>query len=551
MHGILALFTAIIALGFPGPGAAQVTGRVLENTDGNFLFVPDREDIAVVPLNIERSRAEALSRLPGLALPEGALPTIAESLAGTDLAQEVELPAIAALQAAEEVLRAPRYERLYDAADALLREVESSLTEAATSGADDQPSVLRERMSDFGATASTLILETLNADDGSIEQVNKLVELISTIERDLARLGPPPEDIADQSEFEKAIYAGGREYPPYIYRQIASNTQGVVGIAERTGLGAGQLKPHCSGALVGSSVILTARHCLFDTRDGVPRRRPDGNLKVIFDFESDPAFPFTPTEVNVERVIAMGERDGRPTGEKLDYALLEIARTPEPAIVWQISDAAPSALLDPSRQICLVTFTLQREEEIYVVGHPQSRARAVADSGKVLFPYRVDESALGLLTKRVLEQLHAAAVAEGAESDRLLDLYRRWTESYVETPKGSGTYIHNSAKFGGQPTLGIQSNTFGGNSGGPVFSKLYNHMVGLFRGGAFDFQRELVPGWEFHEAALPIERVILDLNDQVPGWQEQYKVCAWGSDNQFRLWSGDPNLLEHCSRVCR
>ena len=512
---------------------AQIQGRVVEEEAGKFVFQSADPAVQSVPLEIDAAKASRLSRLPLISTTEGDPHQVSELLA-KDAAQ---LSSVTKFREVENVFRASRFDSVKRAFQKLETEVGRTLQLGEMSAADSRD-VIRSQEIKAAAEVSKAVLDTLEANDGTLEQIIGLQELIEQIEEEIKGLEPPISDeLAELSAVEKTLYVGGREYSPGVYRRIAINTQGSVGLK----IVPGSDKVYCSGAVIGEDLILTARHCLFNLIAEEVIQIPINKIRVVFDFETG----INRKEKRIESVIAMGDRSADPAKD-LDFAVLKVSDIPPPSVVLMVEDG----IVRPSeRKVCMTTANLQREEEIYVVGHPKEQSRTVADNGQVLFPYIVSEEVLGLLHLSVLKELRVEAGSDDATSERIFELLRRWTDSYKD--QGDGMYLHNSRAFHGRPTLGIQSNTYGGSSGGPVFSKVYNRLVGVFRSGEFDGKALLEGGWENHESALPIELVITDMTQRQSDWMEIHKVCAWGKDGDFEsLWSDNSDLLEHCTTVC-
>lgn len=569
LFGVLTAASALMPAASRAQDTLGLTGQVFELSDQRFVLQPTEPSAPTIELIVPPLVGESLTRLPQVTLREAEINDLGTVIT-VDPSANVSPTQLSSLA---------RFNELVDAGgsapdDALataFRNLEvtaaRSLDPGTPSPGNPRPVTLREgpdvlglpfadnplrlRLLEAASAVSLRTVATLeNAPDAAA--VDELQELMALLSAEIANLEPPAaEDRTRGTAMEKAFYAGGREYAPYVYRLIAANTQGTVGIGETFGAGGGGTLVHCSGALIGPGLVLTARHCLYSDRQGQEVRRRIGSLRVVFDYEIDPGIRMERTDVPVLGLVAEGGPSAVEPGEPLDYALLQIEEAPSSIAYWIYAAAGATAPPSvPTRQVCLSTVNLNRDEEIYVIGHPRTSARAVADNGRVLFPYRVAEETFGYLTHLVLKEIAAAAAAQGADADHLAEQRRRWKESY--RAQGDGTYLHNSLQFRGQPTLGIAANTFGGNSGGPVFSKLYNHVVGVFRSGQFDGQTVLPGNWEFHESALPIETVMRDMDRRQTGWMEDLGVCVWGrGDDAFALWSVDADLKAHCDRVCR
>lgn len=292
----------------------------------------------------------------------------------------------------------------------------------------------------------------------------------------------------------KAIYRHDDRYRPQAYTRIYENSRGSLGLVKR-----GDSQPVCSGVLVGENLALTNYHC-------VNTLLPE-DLKVQFNYELDlegsslPARSFP--------VTAFLASNDEATG--IDFALLELG--PDGPDNEQAGQVFPPQ--------CLSTVRVQRDDPLYLVGHPDRAPRTVHDNAFVYFPFRITSGEMQVL-KWLVEDEFAGVEDADEQMATFLASYKS-----VETG-GVQMFEHHSQRFNGRPTIGADADTYHGNSGSPAYSRKTHDIVGILFAGEEDVTAAWIPGWRSHEAIVPITEVMRHLDDALPGWRARPGVCIKG-----------------------
>tara|TARA_R110002072_G_scaffold66037_2_gene163179 strand:+ start:2471 stop:3982 length:1512 start_codon:yes stop_codon:yes gene_type:complete len=290
----------------------------------------------------------------------------------------------------------------------------------------------------------------------------------------------------------KAVFAREDIYRPTTYRKIFENSRGAAGIVRRDDNGA----PGCSGFLVGSDLLMTARHCVgnYEVSD----------LTVWFDYEElDANHTMNTVAVPVAEIEFLGTtfRIGSPD---MDFALLRLSK--------HVTDANRPRL-------CLGAKRAYRDDPIYVVGHPNYRRRQVHDNAFIYYPFEVSEKDIVLLRAVVKSEYRNHPDQEVVLKD--------FEESYVKFAPEK-VYRNYSKRWRGQPTIGADSDTYKGNSGSPVFDRRSHLVIGILFDGQQDHTQSFTVDWQTHEAILPTSEIIRQLNAKKPDWAQGHDVCIDG-----------------------
>lgn len=543
---------------FAGPGDAKLRGRLIEQSGtGQAVFLPTQPGIQAFGVEIPRALGESLKAsdtdLPELEIkfrkPQHGFMLM-------PVVEEAQLPSVRLLEANQEALNA---ENLQDLRRSLLtlQNVSGRALGPSTSVTLEALEVKQLETLSVASTTLNALADVSAVAPPPVRDIETAMEVFLTLLHELKR--PGREACANRAPSIKAIYCRESRYSIESYRAIATISHGVVGIGQKVG-SSEKFKPTCSGSLIGENLVLTSAHCLLiDKKHHDAGFHSIDDFRVVFDYEESSVLEdLQRNNVPIKRVLHP-DLSVRTSLPEHDFVLLEIETTPEPKGLMALAGK------NTSRQICLSTRDIEQNQGTYLLGHPMLEERQVADFGRVLFPFRVrSESKLDELGKKVLYDLRqeldtvdeqdvrlAALGASPTETKELkaFKLWQRWEKSYVKTPSG---FEHFSLLWRGQATIGLEIDGYSGNSGGPVMDRASHRQIGVFREGQRDTSQILLPSWQTHEAALPVEFVLSDMMSSThPDWMESYLVCVFGRNGaSTRLWSDDNDLKRHCREVC-
>lgn len=283
-------------------------------------------------------------------------------------------------------------------------------------------------------------------------------------------------------------------YAPETYQRIHASTRSAAALRVK-----GQPLPQCSGVLISKNQFLTNRHCV-STQDA-------SQLEVVFDYEED--LQGTPMPHRTYPVSAIRFRDGDPF---LDFSILELG-----------PDAAGSQPGDVYPSQCIARSEPKHKEAIYVVGFPLGEPRVVHDNTHVYFPFRINEDEYFRLEISVREEFRPGAEEDQAYADGKI---REFMDSYRQVLiSGTPMFEYYSQRFGRQPTMGVDSDTYAGNSGSPAFHRRTHAVVGLLFDGHQASNQPWAPGWRMHEAVLPASKIVEAITSQDPTWISAQGIC--------------------------
>lgn len=283
-------------------------------------------------------------------------------------------------------------------------------------------------------------------------------------------------------------------YPPQTYQRIFANTRGALALRLR-----GESQPQCSGVLVADNLVLTNRHCVSNVAAS--------EMEVVFDYEDDldgnrlPARAFPVSSIKF--------RGGEPY---LDFSVLEIGPDTTGVLPGQVYPAQ-----------CIAKDTPKHKDAIYVVGFPLGQPRVVHDNTHVYFPFRISSDEYIKIEFSVREEFKPGAEEDQAYIDGKI---KEFHDSYKQRIDGGNTiFEYYSKRFDEQPTIGVDSDTYPGNSGSPAFHRRTHALVGLLFDGHRTSSAPWRPGWRTHEAVLPVTKIIEAMEAQEPGWFSSQAIC--------------------------
>ncbi len=305
------------------------------------------------------------------------------------------------------------------------------------------------------------------------------------------------EQHAELRRLEKSLYGRDDRYPPQTYERIYANSRGAFALRAKA-----EERPRCSAVLIGEKLALTNNHCILE-------EAPD-EFVAVFDYEDDLSGNELPRRRYPVADIRLTDEDARGN---LDFVLLELGADEDGTL--------PGARYPVQ---CLSPATVRRDEPLYVVGYPLGEPRTVHDNTFVYFPYRLSEDEYIELKLLVSAEFDSIAAEDRSYREGKL---KEFTDSYRRNENGGNPfYEYISVRFGGQPTIGVDSDTYRGNSGSPVYHRRTHAVVGLLFDGQEDLSQPWAPGWRSHEAVLPMAKIIERLDAAAPEWRSDPRVCV-------------------------
>lgn len=337
-------------------------------------------------------------------------------------------------------------------------------------------------------------------------------------------------------------------YDPEVYETIVTTSRSCGAIQFE-----GSQKPAVSAAIVGEDLILTCRHYVVENwtgalEDMTPAKRqtltnPLSVQNGKIQFSTHEIAYFLPDR---EARKGLGKLPGRklPVAELLydgstedgkvvlDFAIFRLRPGSLAHYRAELAQEAeklkrPNLPVEPIR---LAPKMPEYYSPLIVVGHPDGDTKLVHDATHLIFPPVINPSIL----KRMVMALEYSLI--DVRSDLQYSRKKEWRDFM-------GTYYHpipdksERRKYrvnNTLPVFGLNSDTFGGDSGGPVVDRMTGNLVGVFRGSAVLYRdEESIPpkaghnpagkdaSVNHHELATPITEIIDFLDEKTEGhWRE-------------------------------
>lgn len=309
----------------------------------------------------------------------------------------------------------------------------------------------------------------------------------------------------------KATYGVPTNFSPPSYRQVYLDSRRVVAVR------AGGMNI-CSGMLLDDAWIMTAGHC-FKGRDWA-------DLRIVLGKDG---FAFAKLEAKIVDLWP-SPPPGQQQTDHIDYAFARISDSDFRAVIRGIDEQVAQVGGGPPElgPLCIKSEPLSLREPVYVIAQ-RLDDKKVHDHAYVRFPYKLSEENLamviaenGIELTRIAERLSNDAslrktFIEGGEA-----LLR---DAYTKVTLADGRVHYEFRTTGSdfvqpRPFFGVDTDTFHGNSGGPVFSRNNTCIVGIFSGGAPDNFSDAAATSRQHEFVTPIAEVLLDLRRAAAGLDE-------------------------------
>jgi V8-like Glu-specific endopeptidase len=311
---------------------------------------------------------------------------------------------------------------------------------------------------------------------------------------------------------QKATYGFDDEWSPKTYSTIFEWCNPI-----------GQLQvegePHATCFLIGTNLVLTCEHCIFDKDTLADRKLMD--LSVTFLKE---AATNQPLKYPVASVVVRGRKGlnhAINSLDKLDYAFLELGPSTSTGRTPQQDGLLPVKIKTEPE--------LARDAAVYVVGYPGTRGKLVADNAHIFVPYEISDDALNkyrLELNGEIQELEdrTSNLRQGQAASLGKQLRAQFADSFkLISQTGNWRFVSNFM-YPQHPALAIDSDTFGGDSGSPVFLRKTSEVIGLFFRGLQDADQLNKVTWRQHEEAVPLSAIFQHWTQQDQSGPSRYGI---------------------------
>lgn len=354
-------------------------------------------------------------------------------------------------------------------------------------------------------------------------------------EGDLRRIGLLYLRLLDRSKGFglKANYGPNDNYPPESYARILPLSESVAAVRHSS-------RVVGTAFHLGNNIMITAQHNLLRNSIG-----PEVSLDQLdFYFGTKPSTPDPDREVPFGRIIVKGNLT-----EGEDFAII---------LVDHVGAPTPVSLNVPPLRIS--NTAVSQHASVCIMGFRSGGDMTVVDGAHVLFPHEFNEQEYFDLTLRLagemeLEKWYANSIPvetgleaeRNAELERLEEAHRQLKVKFNASLRphispdneSRWTFWSSLVTKPHMPAFGLNSNTFGGHSGGPVLNRHSFTVVGLFCRGMPDDPAPMRAGLERHEEAIPISYIMRAWKKRFPDPSDRHSPENFG----FHNINSNPNPL--------
>lgn len=282
----------------------------------------------------------------------------------------------------------------------------------------------------------------------------------------------------------KAVYALPSNFEPQTYEKIYRQAGRTVPLYESG-------SRFCTGYLLSKDWLMTAGHCLkrSDIQDISIRIAPPKAGDPEVSISVDGQWPSTGT--------------GRTDADPIDYVFLHLAPNKDSQTLIDV--------LQNSAPLCLSTMSPQYKRPIVVIAHRPDTNLKVYDHAYVWFPFQIGPQKfqeMSAMAGARLQRLAESWFVSQAKRESFFEESMSKFEASYKVVGQTRQYRSEHPGLAERPYFGMDTDTYRGNSGAPVFLREEVCVVGVFSGGALDGAKIQEATWKEHEFAVPLSEIV-------------------------------------------